>query len=178
MPHRILYFTYPCRIFIVMEYARKGELYRTMKAQPGGRFTEAVAARYIFQLVRALQYLHGLNVIHRDIKPENLLLDKAGACDELFLCAGSARGEGGGTQRARAWVCSKDFFARLLICMMAGGDDPFGDVYCGRCWRDVCVMWGVGFALIRRRNVGGACPEAFVRVGAYHYFRCDQSMDS
>lgn len=63
-----------------MEYARKGELYRTMKAQPGGRFTEDVASRYIYQLVRALQYLHGLNVIHRDIKPENLLLDKAGRC--------------------------------------------------------------------------------------------------
>lgn len=63
----------------MMEYARKGELYRTMKSQPGGRFTEDVASRYIFQLVRALQYLHGLNVIHRDIKPENLLLDKSGA---------------------------------------------------------------------------------------------------
>lgn len=62
----------------MMEYARKGELYRTMKAQPQGRFSEAVAARYILQLARALQYLHGLNVIHRDIKPENLLLDKAG----------------------------------------------------------------------------------------------------
>ncbi|CAN0166149.1 unnamed protein product, partial [Ectocarpus fasciculatus] len=77
------YFYDEKRIFIVMEYARKGELYRTMKAQPGGRFTESVSARYIFQLVRALQYLHGLNVIHRDIKPENLLLDKAG---NLRLC--------------------------------------------------------------------------------------------
>ena len=61
-----------------MEYARKGELYRAMKTQPTGRFTEPVAARYIYQLVRALQYLHTINVIHRDIKPENLLLDKAG----------------------------------------------------------------------------------------------------
>lgn len=61
-----------------MEYARKGELYRAMKAQSGGCFTEPVAAKYIYQLVRALKYLHGLNVIHRDIKPENLLLDKAG----------------------------------------------------------------------------------------------------
>ncbi|CAM9245255.1 unnamed protein product, partial [Pylaiella littoralis] len=77
------YFYDEKRIFIVMEYARKGELYRTMKAQPQGRFSEAVAARYILQLARALQYLHGLNVIHRDIKPENLLLDKAG---NLRLC--------------------------------------------------------------------------------------------
>ncbi|CAN0408615.1 unnamed protein product [Ascophyllum nodosum] len=77
------YFYDEKRIFIVMEYARKGELYRAMKTQPTGRFTEPVAARYIYQLVRALQYLHTINVIHRDIKPENLLLDKAG---NLRLC--------------------------------------------------------------------------------------------
>lgn len=78
-----------------MEYARKGELYRTMKSQPGGRFTEAVAALYIYQLVRALQYLHKLNVIHRDIKPENLLLDKAGKYPKGLICAegGGRRGE-------------------------------------------------------------------------------------
>lgn len=61
-----------------MEYARKGELYRAMKNQPEGRFAEPTAAKYIYQLVKALQYLHNINVIHRDIKPENLLLDKAG----------------------------------------------------------------------------------------------------
>ena len=98
----------------MMEYARKGELYRTMKAQPGGRFSETVAARYIFQLVRALQYLHGLNVIHRDIKPENLLLDKAGA----LLCDSFLHTRRGGT----AWcgVAGVNTRARVRV-MWAGG---------------------------------------------------------
>ena len=38
------------------------------------RFEEAVAARYIKQVLEAVLYLHSNNVIHRDIKPENILI--------------------------------------------------------------------------------------------------------
>ncbi|CAM9294197.1 unnamed protein product [Chrysoparadoxa australica] len=78
------YFYDEKRVFIIMEYARKGELYRRMQGEPGGRFVEATAAKYIKQLLSALDYLHNVcNVIHRDIKPENLLLDKKGT---LRMC--------------------------------------------------------------------------------------------
>ncbi|CAM9953382.1 unnamed protein product, partial [Phaeothamnion confervicola] len=53
------------------------------KAQPEGRFTEAVAASYVLQTLSALRHLHALDILHRDIKPENLLLDKRGT---LRLC--------------------------------------------------------------------------------------------
>ena len=31
---------------------------------------------YIFQLCKAIDYCHKLNIVHRDIKPENLLVSK------------------------------------------------------------------------------------------------------
>ncbi|CAG8587204.1 16361_t:CDS:2 [Funneliformis mosseae] len=60
-------------VFLVLEYAAKGELYRHLKRCT--RFTEKRTSRYIAQMAGALAYIHGKHVIHRDIKPENLLLD-------------------------------------------------------------------------------------------------------
>ncbi|KAJ7226144.1 kinase-like protein [Mycena pura] len=60
------------RIFLMLEFAGKGELYKQLSKF--GRFSEKRCARYIDQMADALIYLHGKHVIHRDIKPENLLL--------------------------------------------------------------------------------------------------------
>lgn len=42
-----------------------------------------VIRRLVFQVLKALNYLHENRVIHRDVKPENLLVDKKGT---LKLC--------------------------------------------------------------------------------------------
>jgi len=67
------YFWDEKRIFIILEYAKGGELYKHLKAKK--RFDEDTAAKYILSLASALDYIHRHNVIHRDIKPENILLD-------------------------------------------------------------------------------------------------------
>lgn len=60
------------RIFLILEFAGRGELYKHLrKAQ---RFPEPQAAQYIAQMASALRYLHGKHVMHRDIKPENILV--------------------------------------------------------------------------------------------------------
>ncbi|KAL8279027.1 hypothetical protein RQP46_008485 [Phenoliferia psychrophenolica] len=66
------YFHDSKRIFLMIEFAAQGELYKQLhKCQ---RFDEKRSSRYIAQMADALAYLHSKHVIHRDIKPENLLL--------------------------------------------------------------------------------------------------------
>lgn len=66
------YFHDEKRIFLMLEFAGKGELYKQLTKY--GCFTERRSSRYIDQMADALIYLHSKHVIHRDIKPENLLL--------------------------------------------------------------------------------------------------------
>ncbi|XP_050228508.1 serine/threonine-protein kinase Aurora-3 [Mercurialis annua] len=64
------------RIFLILEYAEGGELYKKLKKKR--YLTEKESATYIASLTNALAYCHKHDVIHRDIKPENLLLDYEG----------------------------------------------------------------------------------------------------
>lgn len=60
------------RIFLILEFAGKGELYKHLRRE--NRFPEWKAAHYIAQMAAALKYLHKKHVMHRDIKPENILV--------------------------------------------------------------------------------------------------------
>lgn len=64
------------RVFLILEYAGQGELYKMLREK--GRFSEARASQYIRQMADALAYLHKKHVIHRDIKPENILVGLSG----------------------------------------------------------------------------------------------------
>jgi aurora kinase len=60
------------RVFLILEFAGKGELYKHLRKEH--RFPEWKAAQYIAQMAAALKYLHSKHVMHRDIKPENILV--------------------------------------------------------------------------------------------------------
>lgn len=70
------YFYDATRVYLILEFAAKGELYGYLKQSV--RFPEDRSAFYVQQLTQALVYCHRKHVIHRDIKPENLLLDHRG----------------------------------------------------------------------------------------------------
>ena len=68
---------------------------------------------YIFQLLRALAYIHSLGVCHRDIKPQNLLLDPS--TQVLKLCDfGSAKILVKGEPNI-SYICSRYYRAPELI---------------------------------------------------------------
>ncbi|KND90369.1 Serine/threonine-protein kinase ark1 [Tolypocladium ophioglossoides CBS 100239] len=60
------------RIFLILEFAGKGELYKHLRKE--NRFPERKAAQYVTQMASALRHLHRKHIIHRDIKPENILV--------------------------------------------------------------------------------------------------------
>ena len=60
------------RVFLILEFAGKGELYKHLRRET--RFPEWKASQYIAQMAAALRYLHKKHVMHRDIKPENILV--------------------------------------------------------------------------------------------------------
>lgn len=70
----LTYFWDEKKIFIILEFAQEGELFKVLNSQPHKQFDEPTAAYYIRQVADALNYCHKQSVIHRDIKPENLLL--------------------------------------------------------------------------------------------------------
>eukprot|EP01116_Phalansterium_solitarium_P005884 TRINITY_DN180_c1_g1_i2.p1 TRINITY_DN180_c1_g1~~TRINITY_DN180_c1_g1_i2.p1 ORF type:complete len:475 (+),score=119.70 TRINITY_DN180_c1_g1_i2:235-1659(+) len=71
------------KLFMVLEWAEKGEVLADW-TPPGPNFmSESDAWRLFRELISGLSYLHVQNIIHRDIKPANLLLS---ADDRLKIC--------------------------------------------------------------------------------------------
>ena len=66
--------------YIVLEYIKKGNLYKYTQSMPNRVLDAATTANFVVDLVSSLYYLHNMNppIIHRDIKPENLLLGNNG----------------------------------------------------------------------------------------------------
>jgi len=65
-------------VFLILEHAPNGEVFRELQQSQTRGLGEALARRYIAQLLSALGCLHRAGVIHRDVKPENLLLTGGG----------------------------------------------------------------------------------------------------
>lgn len=59
-------------IHLVLEYLKGGELFE--KIQALGTYNEGDAAKFMRQLIDAIDYCGNNNVIHRDMKPENIIM--------------------------------------------------------------------------------------------------------
>ncbi|CAD8101088.1 unnamed protein product [Paramecium primaurelia] len=70
------YFEDKTNVYLILEYAEEGSLFKKIKKQR--RLSEDEAFHYLYQTCLGIEYLHKMKIIHRDIKPENLLLDTKG----------------------------------------------------------------------------------------------------
>jgi len=61
--------------YIVAELMSGGNLLE--KIQEQRQFNESKAANVVAQVLHALNYMHGMNIMHRDLKPENILCEKS-----------------------------------------------------------------------------------------------------
>ena len=59
-------------IYLVMEYAEKGALFKMIRTHGG--FDERTAFYYFIQCASGIYFLHKNGFMHRDLKPENLLV--------------------------------------------------------------------------------------------------------
>lgn len=58
--------------YLILDLISGGEMFDHLSND--GAYSEADAARLVFEIASALAFLHGVGVIHADLKPENLLL--------------------------------------------------------------------------------------------------------
>ena len=63
---------------IFLEYAQGGSLRQLLQEE--GALEEGRAARYTYQILLGLEYLHARGIAHRDIKGANVLLGADGQC--------------------------------------------------------------------------------------------------
>lgn len=115
---------------LIDAFKRKGKLYlvfehldhtilEDLDKSPNGLPYDQVR-KYMFQLLKAMDYLHDHNVIHRDIKPENILASKVGI---LKLCDfGFARTLAGQGAKYTDYVATRWYRAPELLV----GDVEYG----------------------------------------------------
>ena len=98
-------------LFLVFEFVEKN-LLELIEEHPKGLDPNLIR-NIIYQLCKALKYLHEQNIIHRDIKPENLLVTEN---NETKLCDfGFARLISGNSEKLTDYVATRWYRAPELL---------------------------------------------------------------
>ncbi|XP_008418810.1 cyclin-dependent kinase 15 isoform X5 [Poecilia reticulata] len=115
----------------VFEYVQT-DLAQYMTQHPGGLHSHNVRI-FMFQLLRALSYIHGHRILHRDLKPHNLLISYLG---ELKLADfGLARSKS---------IPAQNFSSEVVTLWYRPPDVLMGSIH----YSTALDMWGAGCIFI------------------------------
>ena len=68
---------------MVQDFAEGGDLFDAIEPEVG--LSESRTRKYLYQITKAVEYMHSKKLVHRDIKPENIVLgDKEGSFVQLI----------------------------------------------------------------------------------------------
>ena len=136
---------------IITEYCQEGELFNEIRAY--APFNEPIAGYYMKQILTAVCYCHGMNVLHRDLKPENILIVKRAKnrCHPIkIIDFGTAK------------VFSKGKNENLLI----GSSYYIAPEVLSRNYTEKCDLWSCGvimyILLTGRPPFGGSNDEEII----------------
>ena len=126
-------------IHLIMEYVEGGSLFH--RFQRGLIFSEEKAAKFMKDMLEALNYMHSLEIVHRDIKPENILMisndddTKFKICDfglayvsgqDQTLRCGSPGYVAPEILKKKSYNHKVDIFSAGIICyILLSGRNPF-----------------------------------------------------
>ncbi|KAF7731938.1 hypothetical protein EC973_007769 [Apophysomyces ossiformis] len=123
-------FNEPKYIYVVLEYAKGGELFDRIVDRK--HLSEAETRFVFWQLFSAIQFLHSRGIIHRDLKPENVLLANEGSLHVKITDFGLAKFHRG--ENSLGSQCGTPNYVAPEIL------DPAGT----RAYGKACDLWSLG----------------------------------
>jgi serine/threonine protein kinase len=88
-----------------------GDLFSYIESK-NGKLLEVEAAAVVRQILIAVSFLHGKNIVHRDIKPDNVLMNSlATGCRVILTDFGAARRIEGKLSRMSSIIGTHEYAA-------------------------------------------------------------------
>ncbi|KAF9607667.1 hypothetical protein IFM89_037900 [Coptis chinensis] len=94
-------FTNDHKLWVVMPYMNGGSCLHIMKSTHPEGFEESVIATLLYEVLKALAYLHAHGYIHRDVKAGNILIDSNGVVKLADFGVSACMFDTGDRQRSR-----------------------------------------------------------------------------